>query len=563
MLKPVFRPTGRACDRVQGSENPMATTTVATELQFCGLAISEGVVYAQAVVLHPITQQAVPWFRISKSGTAREKERVIVAMAEAARQLVDLIETVELRVGRAQANIFVAQRMMLEDPTLHVEIMQAIEREHLNAEAAIAKCLDRYEKLLQEVDNEYMSERASDIGELRRRLLDIMIAENGLPARSEKRSLSNDFHIIVAADLTPGETVNLNTEKTLGFITAHGGAASHAAILARAMGIPSISGIQHIHSLIKTGDYVLLDGDTGDIFLNPTPETLSLYPTARRVAAQRVRKVEPVPGFPVLGNIGLTDDLDVLAQVGAEGIGLYRTEFEILASGRLLDEETQYIRYATVVEAMAGKPVYMRLLDLGGDKDAPFLSLTREENPCLGFRGARLLLGRPDLLVPHVRALARASYHGPIHVTYPMIVDVDQFLVLRERIRHAIEDIDGHNLIHGVMFEVPSACLLADELMEVAAFGSIGTNDLIQYLFAIDRNNEQVAGDYDPDKPVFWKLLREIAEAARKHGKPLSVCGEIGGQPRYLPKLIELGIRSVSVSPRQIGLARATARKYL
>jgi phosphoenolpyruvate-protein kinase (PTS system EI component) len=265
----------------------------------------------------------------------------------------------------------------------------------------------------------------------------------------------------------------------------------------------------------------------------------------------------------VLANIGLTDDLESLEQVGAEGIGLYRTEFEILASGKLLDEETQYLRYRTVVEAMAGRPVYMRLLDLGGDKDAPFLSLTREDNPCLGFRGARLLLGRPDLLVPHVRALARASCHGPIHLTYPMIVDVDQFLVLRQRILQAIDDIQGHQLIHGIMFEVPSACLLADELMEVAAFGSIGTNDLIQYLFAIDRNNERVAGDFDPDKPVFWRLIGQIAEAAGRHGKPLSVCGEIGGQPRYLPRLIELGIRSVSVSPRQIGLARATARKYL
>ena len=545
----------------------MATISEVLEVQTSGLAVSEGVAYARAVVLHPVTHQPVPLFRIAKSGMAGECERALAAMTEASRQLADLIEEVELRIGRAQANIFVAQRMMVEDPTLHAEILDAIQNGHLNAEAAIAKCLDRYEKLLQEVDNEYMSERASDIGELRRRLLDIMLAGNGngngahtLPAR---KSLLDDFHIIVAADLTPGETVNLNTEKTLGFITAHGGAASHAAILARAMGIPSISGIQHVHNLIHTGDFILLDGDTGDVFLNPTAETLSLYPTARRIAPHRARKVGPVAGFPVLANIGLTDDLALLEQVGAEGIGLYRTEFEILASGRLLDEETQYARYATVVEAMAGRPVYMRLLDLGGDKDAPFLSLTREENPCLGFRGARLLLARPDLLVPHVRALARASCHGPIHVTYPMIVDADQFLVLRQRILQAIADLQGQNLIHGVMFEVPSACLLADELMEVAAFGSIGTNDLIQYLFAIDRNNERVAGDFDPDKPVFWRLIGQIAEAARKHGKTLSVCGEMGGQPRYLPRLIELGIRCVSISPRQIGLARATARKHL
>lgn len=541
----------------------MIPATEELETQLSGLPVSEGVVYARAVVLHPVTQQAVPLYRIDEGEIPGEIARAEAALAEASRQLADLTDEVERQIGRAQAEIFVAQQMMVQDATLRAEIMDAIGVDRMNAEAAIAKCLDKYEKLLQALDNEYMSERASDIGELRRRFLDIMNVGNGRARSLGKRRLADDYHIIVASDLTPSETVNLDTERTLGFITEHGGVASHAAILARAMGIPSVSGIAHVHARINTGDFLLLDGETGDIFVNPTAETLSLYPAARRVAPHRARRVEPVPGFPVLANIGLTDDLPLLEEVGAEGIGLYRTEFEMLASGRLLDEEAQALRYTEVVRAMAGRPVYMRLLDLGGDKEAPSLGLSQEENPFLGFRGARLLLGRPDLLVPHVRALARASCHGPIHVTYPMIVDVDQFLVLRERVRQAIEDIPGHQLLHGVMFEVPSACLQADELLEVAAFGSIGTNDLIQYLFAIDRNNEHVAGDYNPDKPVFWKLIGEIVAAAKKHGRPLSLCGEIGGQTQYLPRLIELGIRCVSVSPRLIGVARATARKHL
>lgn len=541
----------------------MSKTTGKREVQLSGLAVSDGVVYGRAAVLHPVSHLAVPWYRVEQAKLPHEHERVMATMAEAARQIDALVETVSSRVGKAQSNIFVAQRMMVEDETLHEEIRQVIESEQLNAEAALAKCLDKYEKLLQAVDNTYMSERAADIGELRRRLLDIMRASNGEPVRKSRQPLYPGFHIIVSADLTPSDTVNLNTEKTLGFITEHGGPASHAAILARAMGIPSVSGVEHVHDRINSGDYVLLDGDTGEVFLNPTPQTLALYPTARREGPRHVRHVDPVPGFTVMGNIGLVDDLDSLAEVGAEGIGLYRTEFEFLASNRLLDEDAQYERYAAVVRAVGDMPVYMRLLDLGGDKDAPYLALETEENPCLGLRGARLLLSRPELLRPHVRALARASCHGPIHLTYPMIVDVDQFLVLRERVKQFVADIPGHQLFHGVMFEVPSACLLADELFEVADFGSIGTNDLIQYLFAIDRNNERVAGDYNPDKPVFWRLLRQIAEAAERHGKPLSVCGEIGGQPQFVPKLMELGLNCVSVSPRQIGLARVAARKHL
>ena len=541
----------------------MAAMHAHREITCTGLAVSGGVALATAIVLSPKSQGAIPCYRVEAENIDHEVARLDNALADAAGQITDLIEEVTTRIGAAQANIFIAQKMMVEDAVLRSEIVQVITESHLNTEAALEKTFDSYEKLLQEVDNEYLSERASDIGELRRRLHELLSASSTPSAFDAHAHLMTTPHIIVATDLAPSETVQLNADNTVGFITEHGGKASHAAILARAMAIPSVSGIPGIAETIQTGDPVLLNGDTGEVIVHPTEETLSFYPGARRTSHPTARRVGPVDGFTVRANIGLSSEVKLVKEAAAEGIGLYRTEFEFLAAGKVLDEEEQYLRYRDIVKALAGQPFYARLLDIGGDKEAPYLNLPKEENPGLGFRGARLLLGRPDLLIPQVRAMARASRHGCIHLIYPMIVDVDQFLILREHIRQAVQDIPGHNLRHGVMFEVPSACLMARELYEVADFGSIGSNDLIQYLFAIDRNNECIAADYDPDKPIFWRLLQDLADAAREADKPLSLCGEIGGQPQYLPRLIDLGIECTSVSPRLVGLARVSARKHL
>lgn len=541
----------------------MAVNQAHTEIPFTGLPVSDGLVCAPAVVLSAKDQTAIPCYRIAADAVEAELARLDDALQAAALQIATLIEQVTERIGTAQANIFVAQKLMVEDAVLRSEIAQTIAETHLNAEAAIEKTFDAYEKLLKEVDDEYLSERASDIGELRRRLHEILSSSTTQSPSEVFAHLMAEPHIIVASELTPSETVQLNAENTLGFVTEHGGRASHAAILARAMGIPAVSGIPLIAETIQTGHTLLLNGETGEVIVEPSKETLSFYPSVRRAGHATARRVDPVAGFTVMANIGLSSEVDNIETVAAEGVGLYRTEFEFLAAGKILNEDEQYTRYRRVAEALDGKPFYARLLDLGGDKDAPYLEIPHEENPALGFRGARLLLGRPDLLVPHARAIARASCHGRIQLIYPMIVDVDQFLVLRERIRQAISDIEGHNLSHGIMFEVPSACLMAEELYEVADFGSIGTNDLIQYFFAIDRNNECVADDYNPDKPVFWKLLSQLADAANAAGKPLSICGELGSQPQYLPRLIDLGIRCASVSPRLVGMARVAARKHL
>ncbi len=532
------------------------------ERRITGLPISDGVVLASVHIIESAGGGHVPYYRIGEDAVASEKARLKTALESAAAHLATLIDKVTRRIGPAQANIFLAQKLMVEDEALHTQIFEIIENELINAEAALEKSLDAYESLLLELDNEYLKERASDIGEIRRRLLELLTQTAAEERPAAGVGEFEGHRIVVAEELTPGETVSLDPQKTVGFITERGGAGSHMAILARALGIPAVTGIKNVTQFFRRDEHVLLNGSSGEVILNPSDTTLSLHPAARTAATRRLRSVPPVDGLVVMANMSVTVELPLIADAQAEGIGLYRTEYEFLAAGRLLTEDEQYERYAAVVKAMDGRPTHFRLLDMGGDKTAEFLNLPHQENPCLGYRGARLLLGHTDLLIPQARALARASKHGPVHVIYPMIVDLDQFLRLREIFRQYVRDIDAGEIRHGVMFEVPSACLAAREILEVAEFGSIGSNDLIQYLFAVDRNNDLVASEYNPDRPVFWELLSSLVDAARDAGRPLSLCGELGGQPAFLPRLLETGINRVSVSSRLIGLARITARRF-
>lgn len=534
------------------------------EARFSGLAVSDGVVMARAFVMTPRPHKSVPFYRVPPDQLAVEEARLSLAMQRASLELGELMQAVAERVGAAQAKIFEAQQMMVEDPVLREQILAVVNGELLNAEAAVDKVLDRYEAMLREVDDEYLMERASDIGEVRRRLLDnLREGEFETPSRASRDIF--DFEgprIVIAEELTPGETVKLDKQNTVGFVTERGGVASHAAILARALGIPAVSGIAGIHTAVSHGQEILLDGTSGEVILWPTRKTLQVYPGATRGAQPQTQMVAPVAGVQVLANISLAEEADHLNEVQAEGVGLYRTEYEFFARGRLLNEDEQYNLYARVLDAMQGRPLYIRLLDFGGDKPAPFLDIPKEENPCLGFRGARLLQGQPELLITQARAIARASRHGEINVMYPMIIDMIQFLRLREVVVQNTVDIPGRNLKHGAMFEVPSACIAARDILEVADFGSIGTNDLIQYLFAVDRNNSLVAYDYGPDKAPFWILLRQIVDAARETHRPLSLCGEMGGQAAYVPRLLDLGITTFSVSPRLISLSRMAAKKH-
>ncbi|HOQ90838.1 MAG TPA: phosphoenolpyruvate--protein phosphotransferase, partial [Candidatus Hydrogenedentes bacterium] len=470
---------------------------------------------------------------IATEDIERELGRLKRAIALVADDLRNLSERVAERVGSAAAAIFEAQRAIALDPALVTEAERIIRDQLVNAEAATWQVLREYELRMLEIDNAALRERAADLIEVRRRLLTVL-GQISIPTDSPQPSIASDrppkqrrgdSHpiIIVAEELFPGDTVSFDTNQVVGILTEHGGPASHAAILARALGIPAVTGIPGLLDEVRPGEPVLINGRTGEVIVRPQRETLSLYPGLSRFDPLRIQVVEPIREFSVYANINSIEDMPLTHLAKADGIGLYRTEFEFIIRDRLLNEDEQYDLYVRIVEAMNGKPVCIRILDLGGDKAARFLHLPPEENPVLGYRGARLLLGHPHLLETQARAIARASMAGPVQVLYPMIIDAQQFYTLRELFRQATQDINAGPLAHGPMFEVPSACLAARELLSLADFASIGTNDLIQYTFAVDRNNELVARDYNPQHPILWTMLAQLYQTANEMNKPVSI----------------------------------------
>ncbi|MBI3985709.1 MAG: phosphoenolpyruvate--protein phosphotransferase [Lentisphaerae bacterium] len=526
-----------------------------------GIPISDGIALAKVCLFNESRHSNLPGFRVEGEGVERERDRLGRAIAMAADQLETISGEVAREIGKAESEIFLAQRMMLKDDGIHRQMEDIIARENVNAESAIVAVLDAHEARFQEMDNEYIRDRASDVGEIKRRLLDILGNMNpSLQCAGLEHCQKGKNRIVVAEELTPTLMTALDARHTLGFVTERGGKTAHAAILARALGIPAISGLKGIHAAIACGTDLLLNGQTGEVVVWPSEKTLSGLGSAVTLGEPvLVEPVPPVSDYAVMANINRLADADEAVRLEADGVGLYRTEFEFLAEGRLLSEDEQFERYAALLRLMRGKPVTFRLLDIGGDKNAPFFQLPEEENPALGLRGSRLLLARPDLFDAQARALARASALGPVNVLYPMIVDAEQFLALKKRFIQATATLAAGELRHGIMFEVPSACLQAEEIFSMADFGSIGTNDLIQYLFAVDRNNEHVSYDFVPDRPALWKTIEAIVLAADKAGRTVSVCGEIAGDPKYVGRLKACGIRSVSVSARLIPPVRRAA----
>ncbi|MBN1696869.1 MAG: phosphoenolpyruvate--protein phosphotransferase [Spirochaetales bacterium] len=523
------------------------------ETRLAGIKISEGVAVARVCLFNEDRHANIPIYKVNKSERKKEKGRLIQAIQIGADQLSRVIVDVKKRIGDAESKIFIAQKMILEDTSIHDEMFDDIENEGANAEAAVIRVLDSYETRLLDVDNEYIKARATDIGEIKRRLLDILSEVTpSFLCTGIAQCQRGKNRIIVARELTPSLTVGLEKQQIVGFVTEHGGISSHAAILARAMGIPAVSGIQNIHSMVSCGTEILLNGNEGNVIIWPSQKTIAQYKSGKVYIPKGLYAVDPVDGMKVMANISRHQDIEEAVIVKAEGVGLYRTEFEFLAQGEILSEDEQFKRYKTVVMAMKGQPVYFRLIDVGGDKTADFLDLPAEINPALGFRGSRLLVARNELLAPQARALVRASEFGPVWVLYPMIVDLEQFLIMKQRFLEETADLNPGEIKHGVMFEVPSACLEAKKILKHADFASIGTNDLIQYLYAVDRDNEYVAYDYNPDKEALWNLITLIAKAAKDENRPLSVCGEIAGNKKYIIRLKEIGITRISVGIRQI-----------
>ncbi len=509
---------------------------------------------------------ASPVSGTDSAGPEVEKRRLRDALTSLGRRLEFLALDADATVGPGEAAILRVQEMILRDESLWDAFVQGIEGSGATAEGAVSGVLGRFRDKLTRAGPGRHADRAGELNELESNLLTELGREapttrcrDAMRCRLGQCHLRNP-HILVVSELTPALVMEVD-ELTLGLLTTRVGPNSHAAILARALGLPAVSLRDgELMERMPLSAPLLIDGDRGEVIVSPGPETLLAYDERLRPGPRKMRVAQPVEELKVLANIGRVAELDAALAAHAEGVGLYRTEIEPLSIGRLLDEEEQLARYAAVVAAMDGRPVYIRLLDLGGDKGADFLGLPSEENPALGLRGARLLLARPEMLRAQVRALARASLAGTIQVIAPMIIDLEQFIALRELFEDEAARVEGRSLRLGVMLEIPSACLQAPQLLAAADFACIGTNDLTQYLFAMDRSNAAVAMEQVHQHPVLWSVIDNLAKAAREADRELSVCGELAGDAALTRRLIRTGIRQVSVAPRGIAEVRMAAR---
>lgn len=529
-----------------------------------GVPASPGIAIAKAYRLE--SEGSVPQ-RKAVDDIAAEKTRLKEAV-EAAKADIDRIreQTLE-RLGPPKAEIFEAHLFLLEDPDLIDAAMDQIESEGINAEYALHEVASGIMEALRSMDNEMLRERAADVKDITGRVI------SKLEGR-EHSALSdlNSETILVAKDLTPSDTAQLNLEFVRGFVTEIGSCTSHSAIMARSLELAAVVGAGSDASGIRTGDMVILDATAGQVIVNPSDRQLEEYSVRKREYEEyqiRMRSYVERPSVTADGaqvelasNIGGIDDLEKVLANGADGIGLFRTEFLYMGRTTFPSEEEQYSVYKHVLEKMGGKRVVIRTLDIGGDKELSYLQLPKENNPFLGLRAIRLCLERKNLFRIQLRALLRASVHGKLAIMFPMIAVLSELqeakrILAEERAKLEQEGIPvSHSLEVGIMIEIPAAALAADILAKEVDFFSIGTNDLIQYTMAADRMNESVSYLYQPHHPSILRLVQLVIQAANRNGKWAGMCGEMAGDSAAIPLLLGLGLHEFSMSASSVLPAR-------
>jgi phosphotransferase system enzyme I (PtsI) len=527
---------------------------------FKGLSISSGKVVAQ-VCMYSATRHYVVVDRTlgSDEDILHEVERYDTALHSCSEELDRIHAEAVNTIGTAEAEIFLTQKHIMNDPTVVAAIKKRVHDDRRSLEMVISQVYGEFEEKFSNLDNEYLRERSTDIGEIRRRLLDrLNNTRPGFVCQGQGTCRRGKDRVIVAEELTAEMMTHMRLESVLGIITERGGISSHAAIIARSLGVPAVSGLKGLFAELSCGTEVLVDGDEGIVVIEPSEASRLAHIPIESVDEDTTCAILTPPGMEVLANASLIDDVKQAAFVQADGIGLFRTELLFMRAERLLSETEQYELYSEAMDVMGKRPVVFRLLDVGGDKELPFLRIQKEDNPYLGWRGARFLLGSPEVFAAQVRALVRLSRRGKVGILVPMIIDSGQMARIVTGIRDvmATEDIIADNIRLGAMFEVPSAFLDADAIFNMVDFGSIGSNDLIQYLFAVDRNNENVSYDYNPDHPILWNVLQGLSSSAKRTGKHLSICGEMAGRRNAPSRLVDLGITSLSVSPRLVPRVR-------
>ncbi|OPJ57560.1 phosphoenolpyruvate-protein phosphotransferase [Clostridium oryzae] len=529
-----------------------------------GIAASSG--YAIGRVFLKVNEQIVI-AKKTEIDKEEEKRRLEEAIEKSRQQLLEIKERTASEIGEGEAEVFESHLMILDDPEFIGAAMQNIESEQLNAEIAVNTVMDMYLDMFSDMEDEYMRERAADLRDVKDRLLRNLTG-------SIYASLDNleDNTVVVAHDLTPSDTAQLDKNKVIGFLTDIGGRTSHSAIMARTLEIPAVVGIEDITLSVKTGDIVIVDGVAGKVIINPDKETIKIYEKKKlelqkeKLELKKLANTKTVTkaGKEVIvaGNIGAPQDVHKVIENGGEGIGLFRTEFLYMDRGELPSEEEQYEAYKYVAEKMEGKPVVIRTLDIGGDKKLSYLPLQVEMNPFLGYRAIRLCLDRQDIFKTQLRAILRASAHGRIQIMFPMISSLEETIKAKDVLKECMKELSSEgksyneNIEIGIMIEIPAAAIIADELAKHVDFFSIGTNDLIQYTVAVDRMNESVSYLYNPMHPAVLRLIRMAIDAAHKEGKWCGMCGEMAGDEEAITTLLEYGLDEFSMSASSILKAR-------